>query len=581
MFRPLARSHRRSHRRGTSFILIVVVGISVFAVVGTAFALFAMQQAKLGQARKDAEGGGGVPPLLAPNPTDTVNAFLGGLIYDTGDTDADIFNALRGHSMARSMYGRDVSQFTLGLAATTPWNGVGLFREDVATDPAYSGGYNLTGDRARLINYTVNPVNGLPFLLDPEYMGQRYAGAMGTMVPVFDPTTRTYVSKAAGYSYADTKDFFAGAVDPVTGAVLVQSFHRDWLFRDPLRPATESPLHPNNANWINAQGVLLTLRPRPFEDPQFPRVPMNADGTYTGDVQNFPGGYTAVLDTTTNPPKYRFHSRNDSLWMDLGLPIITLPGNRKVQPMVAPLIVPIDGLFNASAHGSNYGGSYAGYGPWAVNMAAALGGDAAAVVTARNKLAAPQQRNGATTRAYNPYNPSPLPSYAPVAWDNTAASLTYPTGSSFTGLPSFGGAQSTNAVVNNHPSLFNPTEWPGDNTATLRTFGLGDTKRVLRHSFVPDYYAQADLVAAAPNVLYPNPTSFPYVFGTGQSTANNYRLDPSHGIRGLITTRGYELDRPKVAPSFVISSVTMSPPPRQQAVHQRRPVPDPDDAGRR
>ena len=129
MFRPLAPSHRRPHRRGTSFILIVVVGISVFAVIGTLYALLAIQQAKLGMARKDAEGGGGTPPLLAPDPTDTLNAFLGTLIYDTGDSNTDIFNSLRGHSMARSMYGRDV----LNPNNTTPWNGVGLFHEDIAT----------------------------------------------------------------------------------------------------------------------------------------------------------------------------------------------------------------------------------------------------------------------------------------------------------------------------------------------------------------------------------------------------------------------------------------------------------------
>ena len=384
---------------------------------------------------------------------------------------------------------------------------------------------------------------------------------MSTDVPPFGPAeaaARNYVGKNAGYSYPDLKDFFAGAIDPVTGAVVQQSFHRDWLFRDPLRPATESPLHPNNANWTNAPGALLTLRPRPLEDPGFPRVPPNADGTYTGDVQNFPGGYTYGPDATG---KMGFHSRNDSLWMDLGLPIITLPGNRKVQPMVAALIVPVDGLFNASAHGNNYGASYAGYGPWDVNMAPALGPEAGKVVAARQGPVPPlpqsqaqlQQRNGNTARAYNPYNPSMLPSYSPVPWDNTAASFTYPTGGSLTGLPAFGGAQFTNAAVTGHPALFNPSEWPGDSTAALRTFGLGDTKRLQRHSFVPDYYAQADVVAAPPAQfsLYGDPTKFPYVFGTGQTTANAYRLDPAHGIRGLITTRGYELDRPKVAPSFL------------------------------
>ena len=201
-------------------------------------------------------------------------------------------------------------------------------------------------------------------------------------------------------------------------------------------------------------------------------------------------------------------------------------------------------------------------------MLESLGSEAAKVVTARQGPVPPlpqsqpqlQQRNGNTTRAYNPYNASTLPSYAPVPWDYTvASSFTYPTGGSLTGLPAFGGAQSTNAAVTGHPALFNPNEWPGDSTATLRTFGLGDTKRVQRHSFVPDYYAQADVVAAPPAQfsLYGDPSKYPYVFGTGQATANAYRLDPAHGIRGLITTRGYELDRPKVTPSFLSSQVTI------------------------
>ncbi len=41
MFRPLLHScsYRRPHRRGTSFILIVVVMLSLFSAVGTAYAL--------------------------------------------------------------------------------------------------------------------------------------------------------------------------------------------------------------------------------------------------------------------------------------------------------------------------------------------------------------------------------------------------------------------------------------------------------------------------------------------------------------------------------------------------------------
>ena len=554
MFRPLAPAYRAPHRRGTSIILIALIMLTLFSAVGTAYVFFAMREARLAQARKEEQGAGALPGASAPDPTDTVNAFLGTLIYDTGDANTDLANALRGHSIARSMYGRDL----LNLFNTTPWGGVGLFHEDVNNNTGPYAGYNLTGDRAQFVNYRAGAVNGKPFLLDPEYMGLRGFDPMTGQLLPFDPTLHNYVSKAAGYSYPDLKDFFAGAVDPITGAVLVQSFHRDWLFRHPAQKPTDWALDPNNPNWYNAPGGLLTLRPRPFEHPQFPRVSQNADGSYTGDVQNWPGGYTYGLDANGKPV---FHSRNDSLWMNLGLPIITLPGNRKVQPLVAPLIVPVDGLFNASAHGNTYGPSYTGYGPWEVNPAYALTtpGEAAAVVNARNfRLLMLQQRNTTTTtRAYNPYTGSPLPSYAPVAWNAAPASLTYPTGNSLTGQPGFAGFQTSNAPESNHPSLFNPTEWPGPATANFRTFPLGDTKRLQRFAFTPDWYSQADVAFAAPTGLYGSPAMYPFTFATGQTTANSYRLDPAHSTRGLFTTRGFDLDRPKLTPTFLSGTLSL------------------------
>src|SRR5262245_26694148 len=131
MFRPLTRSHRRPHRRGTSFVLIVVVMISFAAAVGVAFALFAGQSLRISQAVKDGQGGGGLQLPRAPEPASVVNRFLGSLIYDVGDgadpatVNEELTNALRGHSIARSMYGRDPS---VGVS-TIPFNGVGTFRE--------------------------------------------------------------------------------------------------------------------------------------------------------------------------------------------------------------------------------------------------------------------------------------------------------------------------------------------------------------------------------------------------------------------------------------------------------------------
>lgn len=540
MFRPLARPFRRAPRRGTSFVLLSVSMLTLFAAVGMGYALYAHTLRKTSGAAAEAQGKGTAPPLEAPDPTGTVNQFLAGLLFDYGDDGADLVNPLRGHSIARSMYGRDLAAG--GGISLTPWAGVGLIHED-ATVGAYAPFLFPAGsNRARFVNHTVAVVNNRPFLLDPEYMGPRTL--TGTN---FDPhttatvtaTNRVYVNKAAPYSFADLKDFFLAAVDPVTGQVLVPSFHRDWLFRDASRPATESPLHPNNPNWTNAVGKLFTLRPRPAEHPRFPRVPQNADGSFTGDVQNLPGG--------VGP------QRNDSLWMDIGLPVVNL-GNRRVKPLVAPLIVPLNGLLNLSAHGRTTVVSHNGFGPWEVNLAAVLGTDAANVITAR--MPQPALRNGTNTRAFAPFAAQALgalPGYAPVAWasvPNTPAMFP-DMANLLSGQPTFPtGYQTDNNAVTNHASLFNPNEWPGTPGLAGRTFPNSDLKRLyMRYAYMPDWYLQADAVQQAANSLG-NPAAGVFQVAPGQNQQNSYRLHGLHGNRMLFTPIGYDLDRPKLVPTF-------------------------------
>ena len=76
MFRPLMHSHRRPPRRGTSFILIVVIMTSIMAAVGVAYALFAMQVGRSTDLQKTAQGGGTAAPPQAPNPYNTINQFF-------------------------------------------------------------------------------------------------------------------------------------------------------------------------------------------------------------------------------------------------------------------------------------------------------------------------------------------------------------------------------------------------------------------------------------------------------------------------------------------------------------------------
>jgi len=555
MFRPLVRSLRRPPRKGTSFTLIAVSMLTLFAAVGMGYALFGHTVQKQAQRNAEAQGQGGAPSVEVPNPTGTLNRFLGSLIFDvpydrTAAEPNALTNALRGHSFARSMYGYDLAALNAGRPILTPFAGVGTFHEQL---PLPNG---TTVDRGLQVNYTLQRIGGNPFLLDPEYTGARTNVTGGNPVPGFDPnaTGRNYVNKAAGYSYADNKDFFLAVVDPVTGQVLVPSFHRDALFRDPNRPPNESTLHPSNANWNNATGALLTLRPRPLEHPQFPRIGQNADGSYTGDVQNLPGGVGT--------------QRNDSLWMDIGAPVFTWNGKR-IKPLVAPLVVPLNGLLNASAHGRRNDPvtnqpvpSHSGFGPWEVNLATVLAADGAAVVNARGT---PQQRNGiaptAFQRAFAPGGA--LPSYSPVAWRGAPVGpgtpVTYPVGADISGQPAYptpeqDGYEFLNNPVANHPSLFNPNQWPS--TGTPRAFATTDAKRLFsRYAFMRQFYQDGDITALATNDLRGTQA---FNVAPTQNQAHAWRIDPAHANRLLVTPFGYDLHRPKVAPQHLGGALALA-----------------------
>ncbi len=520
MFRPLARSHRRPPRKGTSFTLIAVSMLTLFAAVGMGYALYAHTIAKQTQSNAEAQGKGAAPAIELPDPTGTMNRFLGALTYGvpydrTGAEPNAYTNALRGHEPVRSIYGYDLAALNAGVPITAPFAGVGTFHEP-----------NPQGDRGRQVNHTLVMINGQPFLLDPEYTGTRNVTA-STPVPPLDPNARNYVNKAAGYSYPDLKDFFAAVVDPVTGQVLVPSFHRELLF---------GSLDPNNLSWTSANGALLTLRPRPAEHPNFPQVPRNADGSFTGDVQNLPGG--------VGP------QRNDSLWMDVGAPAFTW-SNRRIKPLVAPLIVPLNGLLNASAHGRNRVASHSGFGPWEVNLPLALANNGALVVDTRG---VPQQRSGVNQRQFAPTQGGALPTYAPVAWRAAPAMpAAYPAGGDLSGLPNFGGLETDNTVVPSHASLFNANQWPS--TGPTRTFALTDVKRLQsRYAFMRNFYQEGDLPPVAPNDLLGVQQ---FIIAPGQTQAHAWRIDSAHANKLLVTPFGFDLQRPKVAPQHLRGALAL------------------------
>jgi len=528
-------------RRGV--ILIVVLALlTLFAIVGITFVMVAGASAEKQRILRDAAGGDTGPPFTDDG-TAAFRAFLSGLIYDVADDATGLQSSIRGHSLVATMYGRYGAQFPLQGGATVAWNGIGTFSE-----PATTAGIN----RQILLNYRQWP--GITQVYDPEFSGERALGGTPGSTP-----GSVYIPKNAPYTYPDFNNLFLASICPATGEVLTPSF---------FRAAAFGSLDPNNPNWTNAQGKYLILRPRPQEHPSvggrpgFSSVPRNADGTYTGDVQNLTGGY--VYDPVTK----RFTARNDSIWIDIGAPPLQGRDGRRYKMLVAPLILDLDGRINMSVAGNRMmpitpppaypdnavHTSGDGIGPWEISLERLFGansGEARRIVAARN---AAITRAAQTDKRFAPnYGANQeIPKSAQVAWsgfDLTGAgkALQFPA-DMYSGQPNFtNGYNYFNAPAMNHPSLFSTTEWqplPSGATGLPRWFSLADTKLLsLRHAFAPFFYQGAEVSSFAPITLVgtigvPNPNP------PQQTTQNGYRLDPAHTIRNLLTTLSADLDRP-------------------------------------
>jgi hypothetical protein len=305
----------------------VLILLTLFAVVGITFVLYADAEAQSARLAREAQS----QDRPDVEPEVLLAYFLGHLIYDTDDQ-RGVYSALRGHSLARLMYGsNDESDNNF-----TPFNGSGRLHTGPGT---YMNPFQR--DDYFLVNYTYFPADG--FLRDPERLGLRTSPLQprGPYCGGFNPP----------YTYPDLNNMFLAAVR-ADGTVLVPSFHRSWTGFGSLAP--------DNPNWYDTNKPWLkyqVLRPRPADmGPGFP-VPESAGG----DVKNLvdaPGG-------------------NDSIWLDLDFPVLTAPDGRKYKALFAPLIVDLDGRVNVNVHGNVRGQgrthvSNHGLGPWEVNLGRVL-----------------------------------------------------------------------------------------------------------------------------------------------------------------------------------------------------------------
>lgn len=516
-----SRTGLSAPRRGVLLIVVLAL-LSLFAIVGITFVFFSGQKAEYARILADAQNQNGEFP---DDGATAFQQFLAGLIYPapwpTVSLPGSYANALRGHDLTSLMYGGQPG-------STSAWSGIGLFDETV-TAPDYAG-----LSRRQIVNFTL--FTGMNALVDPEY-----ADPAGRPANASSPSG-VYIPKNAPYTYPDVNNYFLASLCPATGEVLVPSFHRPQLF---------GSLDPSNPNWTNPQGKFLTLRPRPAEHPNFPRVPPNADGTYTGDVCNLRGG--------VGPWK------NDSLWLDIGLPPITAPDGRRYKPLVAPLIVDLDGLLNLSVHGNIMGTggvhrSGGGLGPWEVSLERAFAAFGGNPVEARNLIGVRNgilmNRAGITQRPFAPWLPAnnALPGYAQVPWSGLdgapvpgAPALRVPGQAGvnlFADAPAYSnGYDNHNSPYPRHPSLYHPTEWPkAPNSSNPRAFTLPDLKLLhFAYAAAPEEYETMEIKNFA-TTTFSGGVGFPSTIGA--NTLNGYRRSPAHRNRMLFTTYSYALDRP-------------------------------------
>jgi hypothetical protein len=531
--------YRMSHaelvsRRGV-ILLVVLAMLTLFAIVGLSFVLYADAETRAAQVFRDAQSSRqpDVEPELA------FSYFLGQLLYDCLDDESGVYSALRGHSLLRNLYGLNAEYDP----ATGSWalgnnyvgyNGPGRLHTDANTC------LNPWGlDDYSLVNYTYFPGDG--FLRDPE----RYAreGATRWRASPRDPRG-PYVGHNVSYTYPDLNNLFLAAVK-ADGTVLVPSFHRPRLF---------GSLDRSNPNWksSNPQGKYLILRPRPEDHARdaagntlFP-YPEDA----TGDVKNLigsPGG-------------------NDSLWIDLDFPVLTAPDGRRYKPLFAPLIMDLDGRVNVNVHGNTLGTnsehrSNHGLGPWEVNLGKVLNADrdewknlllgkpAAGAPVWRGRLGTDRQPgNGGPLPDPHPtagplYRPHP---YAPVDFDGrdeaTGAATgrmrvpaAAPAGNPVLPFPAFPPTGYGNASLRErtgHPLLSNPLEpAASDPNNDDRPFAHSNLSALLLSLDTGGPALTSELLRLCPLNL---------------SNPGDLAGSPRRGR--MLTTLSVDLDRPGVAP---------------------------------
>jgi hypothetical protein len=374
--------------------------LTLFAIVGLSFVLVANSQAV--SARLALESETQFKPDIEPEAAFAL--FLGQLLYPISDNDnVALYSSLRGHDLARNLYGwwdgtnplANNKSGTVLVAGTgtvplndKPYSGTGRLHNPlgaVLADPTKRN----WNDTAFLVNNLFWPTDGI--LLDPERLPRNGPNAVqgpysgGWNVP---------------YTYPDHNNFYLATIDPTTGLLITPSFHREYLFG--------RLDDPNNTNWINLLGRYLGMRPRPIDQltagdvanigmgltyplklNKLTAAQVRAIKRYIARQQAAGKFFPAVQDRTGDVKNIDgLPGGCDSIWIDINAPVLTTPDGRRYKMLVAPLIMELDSRLNLNVVGNLMGtdpkGQHSthrsdqGWGVWEVNPSLVLADQTAA-----------------------------------------------------------------------------------------------------------------------------------------------------------------------------------------------------------
>jgi hypothetical protein len=392
-----------ARRRGV-ILMVVLALLTLFAIVGISFVLYAQAEADSSRIFREAEypgfagsyqgggnsgnggnggnggnigfgggngggfgGGCGSGGGIYPPPdiyTDTLLRYmLGQLIYDVDDT-AGVGSSIRGNSLGRGEYGNNDLRTTWVIPPQPPlqpkpipipnvlvpnllpFNGPGRMASQTTPFAGVQivgpGGQPMTVTDNMLMNHMYFAQD--KFLRDPDRYGTR-PGLPPVPLPGQQPIdNRGPLTGGVNvpYTYPDLNNIYLGAVT-ANGQVLMPSFHRPWLF-GAIDPTTQQPLLP-------------TGQPNPNFNPNWTNavgkyltcMVRPADHYFNGLPSGFPypsdaGGHVKNLWWLPGP--------NDSVWMDLGFPVSTAADGTQFKPLFALLVIDLDNRVNINTHGN-------------------------------------------------------------------------------------------------------------------------------------------------------------------------------------------------------------------------------------